>query len=136
MSLVLQAKTRLEAAKIKAPGRIKTGIKNQTVENPAYGNGNSKPFYSGTPDGYDFGPQAANFAKVEKYLAKQKKKLVYVGVGKGTNSDNVRYSTFVAVDDVDNPTFVWQKLQTDTPGSSRNLFYTDGKMANVSTLPA
>jgi len=125
-----------------APERFRTGVKNQTVPNPG---ATAQAVYSGKVSGFDFGPQKKNFLDIQAYLATKGKKLVYVGVSSIIGDANYlkRHSdpkataklvSFVAVDNLTNPTFVWQKYEGSVAGGGKNLVYEDGKEMKLTFL--
>ena len=105
------------------PARFATGAGKSTVPNPAH---MSTVKYEGDPAGYDFGPQAKNYNAIKVALARNGKKLEYVGVAKSIAGPD----TFVATA----PGFIWVKYVAASPQGGQNYVFVNGVKMNASAF--
>lgn len=137
MSTLHRILTRLEEKATKVPERFRIGIKNQTIPNPGF---SSDASYSGAPNAFDFGAQEINYKAISRALKALGKKLIYVGattkIGQPAYNASPKskplLTSFVAVDHLTNPTFVWQKYEGFTAGGGKNVVYYNGQMQKLS----
>ena len=107
----------------KGPARFATGAGKSTVPNPAH---MSTVKYEGDPAGYDFGPQTKNYNAIKVALARNGKKLEYVGVAKSIAGPD----TFVATA----PDFIWVKYVAESPQGGQNYVFVNGVKMNASAF--
>jgi hypothetical protein len=112
------------------PERFATGVGKTTVPNPGV---SDTSVFSGDPAKFDFGKQTENYKALSRVLALMKKKFVYVGasafVGRGSYlkpDTPAKLVSFVAVDSLTAPTFVWQKYEGQVAGGGQNYCYVGG----------
>lgn len=97
------------------PAKIPTGSGKSTIANPAHSPGS---YYEGDPANFDFGAQRRNYQALNAALARNGKKLNYIGVSKADSGRD----TFVATA----PGVVWYKYEGSNPQSGQNILYING----------
>ena len=105
------------------PARFDTGAGKTTVPNPAH---MSTVKYEGDPAGYNFGPQKKNYDAIKAALARQGKKLNYIGVAVSAAGPD----TFVATA----PNFIWVKYVAASPQGGQNDVYVNGVKMHTSSF--
>lgn len=106
------------------PQKIPTGGKS-SIANPAH---MASAYYEGDPANFNFGLQRKNYEKIAAALARNGKKLTYIGVAKSAAGPD----TFVAIA----PGFVWYKYVAGSAEGAQNSVYVNGAKMQTTTFLA